>query len=365
MYVPTFNTASSILQSNLAEIDRIRFRIEDMELMPKHELWLRREAFVRTAYSSTMVENATITESELENAAKPTPGATIAKARPDVVNYGTALEFVDALSDNPVDALATIEVITRNIHFMLMSGIDRDHGKPGRYRTERNLIADDGVKVYDPPNHLDVPILMRDFAAWLRTDTETHPVYKAGLAHIHLVAIHPFVDGNGRAARLLAALLLQMSGYGFRKLLSLDAHYQRNRDAYIDALRASAGPQFTPIYESTAWLEFFTHSIVIQASNLERRLTDWRMTVASIRNAYQEQLGLKEQQTDGLIYAVRMGQLTRGDYMEITGARQATANRDLRNLVDLRLLQAHGATRARRYTPTIALEQMRLPSATQ
>ena len=133
MYVPTFNTASTILQSNLAEIDRIRFRIEDMELMPKHELWLRREAFVRTAYSSTMVENATITESELENAAKPNPGATIAKRRPDVVNYGTALEFVDALSDNPVDALATIEVITRNIHFTLMSGIDRDRAKPGRY----------------------------------------------------------------------------------------------------------------------------------------------------------------------------------------------------------------------------------------
>jgi Fic family protein len=357
MFAPQFNSHSQVLQDNLREIDRLRFRIENMLLMPKHEQWLRREAFVRTAFTSTMVENATITEHELEEAAKPSPAASIPKERPDVVNYGRALELVDAISDEPGSVLDTIEVAIRNIHFTLMSGIDGGRAQPGRYRKIDNKVGDQGVPVYSPPTLFDVPDLMRDFALWLRDTGEFHPVCTAGIAHLHLVAIHPFVDGNGRTARLLAALLLQMSGYGFRKLLSLDAYYQRNRDPYIDALRASAGPQFTESYDATPWLEFFTRSIVAQAEMLERRLTDWQMTVAAIHNRYKS-YGLRDREVDGLIYAVRLGQLTRGDYREITGVGLVTATRDLRHLAELRLLEAVGATRARRYLPAVELKEV-------
>ncbi len=357
MFSPKFNTDSQILQDNLQEIDRLRFRIENMLIMPKHEQWLRREAFVRTAYTSTMVENASISEQELEEAAKPSPAASIPKERPDVNNYGRALERVDALSDEPGNVLETIEVTIRNIHFTLMSGIDGGRAQPGKYRKVDNKVGDNAVPVYSPPTHFDVPHLMPDLAHWLRDSTEIHQIFKAGIAHLHLVAIHPFIDGNGRTARLLAALLLQLSGYGFRKLLSLDAYYQRNRDPYINALRESVGPEFTTTYDATPWLHFFTKSVVAQAAALERRLTDWQMTVASIHNRYKE-YGLRDRQIDGLIYAVRLGHLTRGDYREITGVGSVTATRDLRHLAQLELLEAQGTTRARRYLPTVELKEV-------
>jgi Fic family protein len=173
-------------------------------------------------------------------------------------------------------------------------------------------------------------------------------VLKAGIAHAHLVAIHPFADGNGRAARLLATLLLQKGGYGFRKLLSLDAHYQRNRDEYIGALRKSLGPKFHSQPDLTPWLDFFPLSMIVQAGWLEQRLTDWRMTVEMLHSQLAP-LGLNERQVDGLVYAANLGHITRKDYAEITGISLLTATRDLAGMVAAGYLSPVGVGRNRKY----------------
>ena len=103
VFVPKYSDNNSNLSWHLEEIDRIRFRIERILIMPKHEQWLRREAFIRTAYSSTMIENATILEQEMEEAAKLAPAANIPKDHPDIANYANALEFVD----RPVNEVLT------------------------------------------------------------------------------------------------------------------------------------------------------------------------------------------------------------------------------------------------------------------
>lgn len=347
MFIPKFSSDNQNISYSLEEIDRLRFRIERMLIMPKHEQWLRREAFIRTAYSSTMIEDGTIPEQEMERVAKASPAAEIPKDRPDIANYAKALEYVDFLTDftgSDVPYEATI----RQIHWHLMRDIHDTHINPGNYRTVPNWIERQGVKVYEPPSHLDVPILMRDFADWLSEDKDIHPVLKAGIAACHLIAIHPFVDGNGRTARLLAVLLLQRSEYGFRKLLSLDSYYQRNRDDYIQELGKSFGQRFIPDYDLTPWLVFFTNSIVIQALFLETRLTDWRMMVDRIHSEWVP-LGLNERQTDGLIYAAKIGYITRKDYVEIAGVSPLTATRDLQYLVGKNLLKPQGAGRNRRY----------------
>ena len=348
MYTPKYSMTFDITY-NLEEIERIKYRIERQLIMPKHEEWLRREAFIRTAYSSTMVENATISEEEMENAVKPYPPTDIPKARPDVVNYTRALEFVDFLSDMQDTNIPTIhESSILQIHWLLMSGIHDTYVLPGKYRMSSNWIEDQGMKVYEPPIHIDVPILMREFSEWLMSGEQIPPVIKAGIAHLHLVAIHPFVDGNGRVARLLATLLLQRHGFGFRKLLSLDAYYQRKRDNYIDALRRSLGQSYNPQYDSTEWLNSFTNSIVLQAGILEQRLTDWRIQVEKIHSDWVN-TGLNTRQIDGLIYATHMGYLTRKYYAEITNVSPITASRDIAMLVSIGLLKPEGKARNLKY----------------
>lgn len=345
MFVPNFSEDSENISFSLKEIDRLRFRIERLLIMPKHEQWLRREAFARTAYSSTMIEDGTITEDEMEQVVKRSPVGDILKEREDVANYARALEFVDFLSnaDIMVDQAAILQ-----IHWLLMKGIHDTRLKPGQYRTEPNWIEDQGVRVYEPPFHVDIPILMREFSLWLSQEQDTNPILKAGIAHGHLIAIHPFVDGNGRTARLLAILLLQKNGYGFRKLLSLDAYYQRNRDQYLNALKQSLGKSFNNEYDSTPWLEFFTTSVVTRALVLEGRLTDWRIMVDELYKDLAP-LGLSERQIDGLLYAGRLGYITRKDYIEIANISPLTATRDLMNMVERGVLQPEGMGRNRKY----------------
>ncbi len=349
MYTPRYQLTFD-LKWCLENIDRIKYRIERQLLMPKHEEWLRREAFIRTAYSSTMVENATISEEEMKNAIKPSPTVEIPKERIDVANYTRALGFVDYLSDIQETGIPILnEGTILQIHWQLMSGIHDTHLNPGRYRMAPNWIEDQGLKVYEPPSHIDVPALMREFSDWLISNDNTPPVIKAGLAHLHLVAVHPFVDGNGRTARLLSTLILQKSGYGFRKLLSHDAYYQRNRDQYISALKESLGKSFNPQYDSTKWLQFFAMSIDVQAVTLEERLTDWRMSVEKIHEEWKE-TGLNDRQIDGIIYANRLGYLTRKYYAEIANVSLVTASRDISMMVKAGLLKPEGKARNLKYT---------------
>ena len=362
IFAPKFLQNDADLLWALKEIERIKFRVERLLIMPKHEQWLRREAFMRTAYSSTMIENSTITEDEMERAVKPSPATNIPKERPDVANYAAALSFVDFLS-NDVEIMVD-EVAIRQIHWLLMKGIHDTKLQPGNYRTEPNWIEDQGIKVYEPSFHVDVPILMREFSLWLRENGNLNPILKAGIAHAHLIAIHPFVDGNGRTARLLATLLLQRNGYGFRNLLSLDAYYQRNRDNYLEALKKSIGERFSADYDLTPWLQFFSFSIVMQAGRLETKLTDWRMWVDKVHREWAP-MGLSDRETDGLIYAVNVGSIARRDYMEIAGVSPLTATRDLSHMVEIRLLIPRGTGRNRRYLPVRAKEETKEGETTQ
>jgi len=97
----------------------------------------------------------------------------------------------------------------------------------GRYRRVPVRIAGSRVIM---PNAIKVPELMEKFIEWLHNPIDLHPVTIAGEAHYRLVSIHPFVDGNGRTARLLMNLLLMQEGYPPAIIRKED------RSKYIDSI---------------------------------------------------------------------------------------------------------------------------------
>jgi Fic family protein len=191
---------------------------------------------------------------------------------------------------------------------------------------------------------------MRSFVLWLREDDETHPVLKAGIAHIHFVAIHPFWDGNGRTARALATLVLQRSQFGFKKLLSIESDLFELWDDYRSAIERTLGSRFIPEYDATAWLEFFTSMMQAHAGQITARLTDWHRIMQEFHDDM-ARFGLTQRQVDGLAFALNSGTMVRSVYIEITGVSPVTASRDLAMLVREGLLIAEGKTRARVYRP--------------
>jgi Fic family protein len=141
----------------------------------------------------------------------------------EATNHAAALDWVKTQADSAHTALIENDIL--HLHSLILKGID--DANAGRYRTVPVRISGSTVVL---PNPRKVPELMHQFILWLQTSHALHPVERAAEAHYRLVTIHPFVDGNGRTARLLMNLLLLRDGYPpaiIRK---------RDRLAYITAL---------------------------------------------------------------------------------------------------------------------------------
>ena len=336
-------TVTSKIEFNLESIDRNQWLFERMLLMPKHEAWLHREVRVSRAAGTTRIEGAELDEEAVSLLSKQARTGAWDEDEQDNINALQAYEFIDFLSDQsdiPVDELVIRQL---NRYFIATAAPTLT---PGAYRKGPNSVGD-----FQPPDQGDVPGLMRAFALWLREDdSELHPVLKAGLAHLHLVAIHPFWDGNGRTARGLETLLLQRSAFGFRKMLSLESLLLELKDEYFESIRRTLGTRFSEEYDASSWLGFSTMVAGICSNALLAKTTDWHRMMQQAQAMWAEK-GWPARHADAYAFAWQTGQITRSDYMEISGVSAATASRDLAELVNAGVLAVEGKTRSRVYRP--------------
>lgn len=164
--------------------------------------WLRTEL----AYTSNAIEGNTLTRKETEMAIeeKITSGAKPINDYLEAINHAKAFEFIRTSAQNNIKI---DENYILQIHKIILSGIDDTNA--GFYRSVRVRISGSQTIL---PNPLKVPDLMKDFSDWL-AKKENDMLIKAIEAHYRLVTIHPFVDGNGRTARLLLNSILLENGY--------------------------------------------------------------------------------------------------------------------------------------------------------
>ncbi len=113
-----------------------------------------------------------------------------------------------------------------------------------------------------PPQAKDVPKLMAEMVRWVRfAEKEGIPVpIIAALLHYQFVTIHPYYDGNGRTARLLATFILQRDGYGLNGFFSLEEHHARDLAAYYKSLAVHEDHSYyqgRAEADLTSWIEYF------------------------------------------------------------------------------------------------------------
>jgi Fic family protein len=176
----------------------------DPALVKNLEEWFR----VELTYTSNAIEGNTLTRQEtavvLEKGI--TVGGRSIREHLEATNHAQALDWLKTVAANPGHPVGEKEIL--ELHGMILKGIDDDNA--GRYRTMMVRISGSAVVL---PNAKKVPDLMREFASWLKSSMGLHPADLAAQAHYRLVTIHPFIDGNGRTARLLMNLLLMRKGY--------------------------------------------------------------------------------------------------------------------------------------------------------
>ena len=183
--------------------------------------WFR----VELTYTSNAIEGNTLTRRETALVVEKglTVGGKSLTEHLEATNHAHALDWVKEQEKRKPTSLSEKDIL--HIHDVILKGIDDANAR--HYRSIPVRISGSAVVL---PNPRKVPDLMQDFAEWLSRDQGLHPVELAAEAHYRLVTIHPFVDGNGRSARLLMNMILLMSGYPpaiIRK---------RDRLAYIGSL---------------------------------------------------------------------------------------------------------------------------------
>ena len=185
---------------------------------------LRDKLIIEWTYNSNAIEGNTLTLSEtkvvLEN------GITI-KGKPlkdhlEIINHKEAIEYIEDLVSKKVK-LSEYDI--RSVHYLILKEIDSTNA--GKYRHENVFIS--GAK-HVPPIYMNVPYEMQKMIEKYQSWKNLHPVVRACFLHGEFVKIHPFIDGNGRTARLLLNFELIQSGYPPVVIKT------ENRADYYDAL---------------------------------------------------------------------------------------------------------------------------------
>ena len=175
---------------------------------------------------------------------------------------------------------------------------------------------------------------MRELVDWLNRERNIHPVLVSGIAQFQLVHIHPFLDGNGRASRLLSTLCLYRAGYDFKRLFTISEYYDRDRAAFYRAIQGVREQGM----DLTGWLEFFTAGLAAQLGEVKTRGEH-----AIRRDALVRQHALSDRQAVALGHVMEHGRLTIHEYEALCpGASRRTLQRDVRTLVEKGLLVEAG-----------------------
>jgi len=224
---------------------------------------LRQRARVSSTHYSTRIEGNRLTLAEAKQVIY--KDLRIPERERDVRevrNYYHALQQIETWAEQQT---YITEDIIRRLHTLIFTG---PRSRPTPYRDGQNVIrdSDTGAIVYMPPEAKDVPQMMRDLVAWIRqTEREDLPApVVAGLAHYQFVTIHPFYDGNGRAARVLATLILYQRGYDLGRFYSLEEVHARDTLAYYAALQTHPHHNYyagRADADVTGWLAYFLRSM--------------------------------------------------------------------------------------------------------
>jgi Fic family protein len=335
-------------QQVLEQIHAFRSELADTLRVPRR--WaggLRRSMLARAIQGSNSIEGYDV---KLDDAvaALDDEEALSADERTfaEIRGYRQALGYVLAMAkdaDFQLDASAI-----RGMHFMML-GHDLSKS-PGSYRQGVVYVHDEatGENVYEGPPAEDVPALVAELMDGLAADGSADPLVQAAMAHLNLVMIHPFRDGNGRMARALQTLVLSRGGIGEPAFSSIEEWLGSNTEEYYRVLAATGAGAWHPDRSAALWLKFNLRAHHIQAQTVRRRYREaGRLWLAF--DELIERHGLADRVADELFDASLGYRMRRATYVRRAGIEERTASRDLARLTELELLSAVGETKGRHY----------------
>jgi Fic family protein len=337
----------------LGMIDELRERLRNY-VDPEPRRWfgtLRRMSFARVVQASNSIEGYDASLDDVLAAVDDEPTVDAEEeTRLALSGYRDAMTYVLQVAQ---DQASVDEGLLKSLHFMILK--HRLDKSPGRWRPDQIYVVrgPTGERVYEGPSFDEVPVLVAATIEELE-GSDAPVLVRAAMAHLNLVMVHPFRDGNGRMARILQTLVLAREQIMAPVFSSIEEYLGRSTQLYYDVLAQVGQGHWNPQQDARPWLRFCLTAHHHQARTQLRRIEETERLYAACAEVAKDH-GLPERTTGALVEAAYGFRLTNAAYkriVEMTAGETVsslTTSRDLHAMVDAKLLEAIGQTRGRRY----------------
>lgn len=230
-------TLTNEILKRITAIDENRFFAGKVELPALTQNRLRKNSKKKSTYASNKIEGNPLTEAQVGEVIENDAHKHYLKPEQEVRNYFSALNLLEEKIKSKIpfskELILEVQAAVENGASKEKIGL-RGAMPPGMLFAVYD--SETGNPDYIPPEHSEIPSLLDELTEYVNT-TDDHPLIVAAVVHYQLVTIHPFEDGNGRTARLMSGYILDLNGYGFSGIGSLDEYFAYDPDEYYSSLQ--------------------------------------------------------------------------------------------------------------------------------
>ena len=339
----------------LAEIEQIQAALRHYVAEPRR--WVgsvRRVLAARAIQGSNSIEGFHVSvEDAIAAVQGEEPEEAALRDVQAVSGYRRAMTYVIQLAADPEFEFAP--ALIRSLHFMMTEHSLID-ASPGLWRPGPIWVRNDttGDVVYEAPKPEAVPGLIAELMGELNADVATPSIVRAAMAHLNLVMIHPFRDGNGRMSRCLQTLVLARGGLLAPELCSIEEYLGRNTEAYYSILAEVGRGAWLPDGDAMPWVRFCLSAHYIQALSVARRIHESEQIWLALDDVRRAQK-LNERSMAALLDAATGLRVKNASYRAVLRNQwleevsSQVASRDLNAMVERELLVARGSKRGAFY----------------
>ncbi len=325
----------------ISEIDRFDAAWQAIERREGQSLKeLKSMATVSSVGASTRIEGSKLTDEEVDVLLKNLDITKLTERdQQEVVGYFDALDLID----EQYESIDVSEGSIQNLHNQLLKYSGKDAWHKGNYKQLSNSVEaslPDGttqIIFQTTPPGFATEDAMRAMVDWYQAESDAHPLVKSALFCYELLSIHPFQDGNGRISRLLATLLLRKFNYKWIRYVSFEHEIESRKTEYYRILRACQSQR--PGEDITEWVLFYLSCLQNIQQALLRKLDAHGL--AQTMSAREKVLLVMIESNAGIKTSEMAGKL---------GVSSATVKRLLDRLLEMKMIQRHGAGPGSYYT---------------
>lgn len=256
----------------ITEIEKNQYQVSSVKLSRSVANKLRKNSKKKSSYASNKIEGNPLSEQQVDEVIERDEHKHFLKPEQEVRNYFLALEYLE-------EKAKTKEKLSKKLILAVQKLVEKGASKekiglrgpmpPGVLFAVYD--SQTGNPEYIPPEYSDIPGLLDELIEYVNT-TDDHPLLVAAIVHYQLVTIHPFEDGNGRTARLISGYILDINGYGFNGIGSLEEYFAYDINEYYNSIQMGlpvlyySGRNDPPHPE--IWINYFLRMVLLYSGRV-------------------------------------------------------------------------------------------------